>query len=32
VIPGFPTLGQIAAPLLLAGLGAVVIARALRRT
>ena len=29
VIPGFPTLGQLALPLLLAGLGAVVIARAL---
>jgi hypothetical protein len=31
VIPGFPSLGQLAVPLLLAGLGAIVIARALRR-
>lgn len=32
LFPGFPTLGQLAVPLLLAGLGAVVISRALRRT
>ena len=31
VIPGFPTLGQLIVPLLLAGLGAIVIVRAFRR-
>jgi hypothetical protein len=31
VIPGFPTLGQLVVPLLLAGLGVLVISRALRR-
>lgn len=31
VMPGFPTLGQLIVPLLLAGLGALVIARAVRR-
>ncbi len=31
VIPGFPTLGQLVVPVLLGGLGLIVLVRALRR-